>query len=461
MRAILLSSALSVLPFALGCGGGAGGGTAATTGPVDNSWLTYTPSPLTVSAIQGISEPFSITFTSNKTIPQVLYPVFIDPVGVILPGFFVTERSLTEYLIGLSTSTSLSSGTHSGTFTLELNTDTVGTPYPGSPWSIPYTLTVVAPAAHRLLPAAPGVAFAEVPAWSSLTRSLSITDSLGLTTQWQATSSQPWLTVTPSGTTGGAGLDLTANPAGLPADTASYATVTLTSTDTAVQPATITVGLWNGSVTPSVTTFSSTYAHVATDPVRPLAYLNSGTGTIDAVNVYTGAKVQTYTTTAAQLDKMAVAADGSALFALDILGGTIQVVDLDAGAVGTPFSLYQPVPAGTSIQYIEPDGVGVILVGDGSAYLASDGTLLGHGLATSGLLTATRDGHTVYTLTPGGIAFGKLRVDCSDSGNGAISVVLQAAGDPPAQAVNAQAVAVSPDGSGLYCAFGAPYTISA
>ena len=73
------------------------------------------------------------------------------------------------------------------------------------------------------------VALSATPGWSRLSRNIKIQYNFGLDGAWSASSDQAWLKVTASGRTTGANLlSITADPASLPVDRISYATITLT-----------------------------------------------------------------------------------------------------------------------------------------------------------------------------------------------------------------------------------------
>jgi len=114
---------------------------------------------------------------------------------------------------------------------------------------VPVTFNIEA---NRIVVGASGVGFSSSPAGSVLTRKVTVFSTIGRTdVPWQATSDQTWLTVTPSGMTGGA-ITLAAQPSGLSTDTTHFATVTVNSPDASVEnQQTIRVGLYVNSAAPS------------------------------------------------------------------------------------------------------------------------------------------------------------------------------------------------------------------
>jgi hypothetical protein len=126
---------------------------------------------------------------------------------------------------------------------------------------------------QKILPATTGVALVATPGWSRLTRTIGVTDNYGLGGGWSAASDKRWLSVVREGDT----LTLRADPASLPLDATSYATVTLTPAVTgATAPEKIRVGLWKGSSTPSaISKLALQYNAMVADPVRPLVYVHA------------------------------------------------------------------------------------------------------------------------------------------------------------------------------------------
>jgi hypothetical protein len=125
------------LPFA-GCGGGGSGGD-------DGSWLTFTPSTVEVSAYQGDTPSFSVTATSSKTISSVVQLGIIDTVGVITPQVELVAESTLRYRVTLHLSPTLTAGTHTGSFEVRVCEDnpvTCAKPVAGSPWHVPYRITI-------------------------------------------------------------------------------------------------------------------------------------------------------------------------------------------------------------------------------------------------------------------------------------------------------------------------------
>jgi hypothetical protein len=311
---------------------------------------------------------------------------------------------------------------------------------------------------QKILPSVAGVAFVQTPGWSSLTRTVTVSDNYGLGTGWSAASDQGWLTVARSGNS----LSLQANPASLPLDAISYATVTLTPAITGVTvPETIRVALWNGSAAPApMTRLALTYTNLVADPIRPLVYAHNGGGSIDVYNVYTAQKKATVPLASA-LGDMAVAPDGGHLYAYDTANRSVNVLDLATLAKSATWALTNAVSGADRILSIRPNGVEIVLTSSG-AYRASDGKLLAAagflapGLFGTASIAATPDGKHIYTQDTGysPSSAGALSFDYSEMGGGTVFSARTGGGSGGS---NGGDIAVNADGSRVYTANGAPY----
>jgi len=229
--------------------------------------------------------------------------------------------------------------------------------------------------ANRLVPATLGVALSKLPSRSVLTRSIPILSNLGRTNvPWTATSDSAWLTVTPSGVTGGA-LTLTADPAGLAAETTHFATVTLGSGDASVenQP-TIRVGLHITAHDASTVTLDYPATHQAASPVEPLLALNDGVASeVRLYNAFDGTLVRTLNNVAATPGNMTFSEDGRLLFVHDPTNLGVVAVDPTDGTKRHTFHSSEWVYA---VTVFHPAGIPMLVVPGGIAYDLTSNTVV-------------------------------------------------------------------------------------
>jgi hypothetical protein len=340
---------------------------------------------------------------------------------------------------------------HTVTLTAPVNGDTV---------SLPVTVNLNVDQ-RRLLVSDWGVAFTSTPAASTLTRTLQVSDNFGGDLAWTAVSDNAWLTVTSSGSTGsGPSIALTADPSSLPSGAMSYANVTVASNAPGVNSATIRVALWKDSNSAtSVTKLPLNYSAITADRIRPYIYANNGGASVDIYHAYSAQKIGTISSVGAALGQMTVSPDGSKLYVLDTASRSMAVVDLGtATKVGT-WTLANAVSQSTAVLAVRPNGVELVLVGDGTAY--NEGRSLGN-TGISGSLTASADGRKVFVqntgLSPASVyAFD---VDYSAISGGVLMVSKRAEASFINGASNGRDIAVSADGTHLYTASGAPYPCS-
>lgn len=306
---------------------------------------------------------------------------------------------------------------------------------------------------RKLLPSLTGVALVSTPGGSRLTRTLTVSDNFDLGATWSAASDKTWLTLTRSG----ASLTLQADPATLPADTTSYATVTLTPTTSGVTaPETVRVALWKGSAAPApLTKLAASYTKLAADPIRPLVYVHDGGASLDVYNVYTAQKTGTVALGAA-LGDMAVSQDGARLYTFDTANRAMVVLDLATLTKAATWPLVTAATPYSRLAAIRPNGVEVVLSNAG-AYRASDGKFLS-AAATYGVIAASQDGKRIFTQNEGTSPSSTYAaaVDYSAMGDG--TLFMAGAGEGPwGIGSNGQDIATNADGSRVYLANGAPY----
>src|SRR5262249_47322838 len=134
--------------------------------------------------------------------------------------------------------------------------------------------------------------------------------------------------------------------------------------------------LWVGSATPGPVAVSETFTELIADPVRPFVYMHSGGTSLSVYNVHTGALVTTIANVASSLGTMAVASDGSTLFAVDRTASQVVPVNLATNTVGTAWSLASTSTDFMRLAYTRTDGVPVLAVADGAIHRASDGSVV-------------------------------------------------------------------------------------
>jgi hypothetical protein len=311
---------------------------------------------------------------------------------------------------------------------------------------------------RKILPSLSGVAMVSTPGWTRLDRTLTVSDNFNLGATWTAASDQAWLTVSRSGSM----LTLQANPATLPLDTTSYATVTLTPTTAGVTaPETVRVALWKGSSAPAaMTQLSSTYTELAADPIRPLVYVHAGGASVDVYNVYTAQKTGSVTLGAA-LGHMAVSQDGAHLYALDTANRTVVALDLATLAKSATWPLAAAATGQSRVVSIRPNGVEVLLTSAG-AYRASDGQRLGSSSIGIGDLAASQDGKRLYLQDQGSspTRISSMTLDYSAMGNGTMFSAPGATSSWSDAGGNGTDIAANADGSRVYSASGYPYRCS-
>lgn len=237
--------------------------------------------------------------------------------------------------------------------------------------------------ASRLVASNVGVAFTAAPSRSVLTRTLKIESSIERKDiPWAAVADQPWLSVTPSGTTGGE-LTLTADDSLLAAGT-YIAQVRVSSSDRGVEnQEVIRVGLTVLDVDPQdlalnlASTMSSFEAvtgsahfGIVASPVEPLIFVSLGSQII-AYDQFTGDAVRTFSPILGSASTMAISQDGTRLYVYDPVN--LKVVELDSSS-GQVIHRFSVVPSEYSWHgnlmpgYFRPNGRPLLMIGGGLVY---------------------------------------------------------------------------------------------
>ncbi len=255
---------------------------------------------------------------------------------------------------------------------LSLSTDVYGRPYTVS---VPVTWNHEW---NRLVTSAAGVGFSSLPGRSVLTRTLKVfASAIHAGTPWTAESDQPWLSVTASGVTDG-NLVLTANPAGLAAETTHFANVTVRSSDPLVENIqTVRVGLYVSNNPPLIMNVARVSSHLAASPVEPLIAVAGGPGVdVHLYNVYSGALVRTLTNVAAQPAAIEFSGDGSKLFVFDRINLNVRAVNAVTGAQLASYdatSIDDYYRGGLAVDVLRPGGAELVITPGGRIYDSADG----------------------------------------------------------------------------------------
>lgn len=303
---------------------------------------------------------------------------------------------------------------------------------------------------RRLLPSSWGVGFAATPTGTALTRTLTVRDNFGGTLAWTASSSAPWLSVSASGSTGGAStLTLSANAAALANGALHTATVTVSTATPGVLPAQVQVALWKNSAGLAATAkLTASHSQLVADAIRPYVYAHDGGTSIDVYHGYSAQKIATIANVGSALGQMAVSPDGSLLYALDTATRTLALVDLATQARTGTWPLEYAVNSFTGLQVVRPNGIDVVLVGDGTAYTAGRRVLSQGAGPTGTVIAATADGQRAFNV--GG---SRHALDYSAMAGGTMFATLMNFVDVRSGG-NPQDIAVSRDGSRVYGASG-------
>ena len=329
---------------------------------------------------------------------------------------------------------------------------------------------------NRLVANATGVAFSSFPSRAVLTRSLSVTNTWGATgVHWQTQSDQSWLTATASGTTGSP-LVLTADPTTLsPGQYTAH--LTISSPDTGVSNQEIVrVGITVGSTdpVPLITTSSATSIYtpaIVTSPVEPVAFVTSGAANspIYVYDLDTGTLLNTFTSGFTTPGSLAISGDGLTLYVVD--GAAIRALDALTGTLQGSYPFPSPSSSSLAIEgsapqiaYARPDGHPVLFCPSSAFDLATNAIYpINIPLGLGGLditMAVSPDQTTLYQVllerTPA--VFGAYNIVYSTLpgvGLSTTQVALNTGGAAGAP-LNGDEIALSPDGTTVYIASGAP-----
>jgi len=315
---------------------------------------------------------------------------------------------------------------------------------------------------RRLLPSTWGVAFASSPTGTFTSRTIQVAANFGPALSWTASSDKAWLSVTGSGNTGGtSSLTLAADPSQVADGSVSVANVTIATPTAGVSPAVVRVGLWKSSAGAVSTRLVGVNAvRLVADKIRPYVYAHDGGTSITVYNAYTGTAVTTIANVGTSLGAMAVSPDGSLLYAADTAAQVVRVIDLATMSRTSDWLFARQSSDVASMVAIRPNGVEVLLLGDGTAYTAGRAILPFPGVFGWGNMSATDDGRKVYTIDNGGSPANQSvwSIDWSEVAGGTLFASRVDAPFFVGNESNGADIAVAGDGSAVYTASGAPYT---
>jgi hypothetical protein len=247
-----------------------------------------------------------------------------------------------------------------------------------------------------------------------------------------------------------------ANPKGLPYSELQLATVTVTTTNAEFSDTQLLrVGMWRGRNDPeALMGVQQNAVAVATNPVRPVAYVSDGGSAVFVYHVYSGKKVNTFRQVAPSVGAMTTNGDGSVLYVTDMTN--FRIVALDA-VTGTKLGRY---PLGYSVDiwfrpvYARPYGQPVLLAPGGPIISVPTGEHLAEDLPFD-LLGVPPDGKRIYGLTNDG-GLRSIRVSLVDG-----TMAWEMVDFIVTRGLNCQDIAVSLNGRHVYTACGWPYQFDA
>jgi hypothetical protein len=195
---------------------------------------------------------------------------------------------------------------------------------------------------------------------------------------------------------------------------------------------------------------------VIADPIRPYAYAHNGGAYIDVYNLYSGQKVATITGLAAGLGDMVTSANGDTLHVLNLSNRSLTSIDLNTRAVLSQL----PVAAdkSTRLKIIRPNGVEVLLLSDGAAYLTAGGAGLSALPLKAGVIAASGNGKLVVQQeeNTSTVQVTSVSVDYASLGGGMLYPAKIPAASHAGGGTLGQDIAVSADGTRIYTASATP-----
>jgi len=316
--------------------------------------------------------------------------------------------------------------------------------------------------ARRIITTTSGIGLSRVPGRDVLARTVQVLSNLGLTdVPWTASSNQAWLSVTASGVTGG-DLVITANPAGLAADTTHFAEVTVASPDARVEnQQTIRVGLHVASADPVETIVNSNTAFLAANPVEPIVAVNDGSsGSVELRHFHTGALVRTLADVVARAGGMTWSGDGRTLYVHDTTNLRAAAISPTTGALLASYDASSAFggTTGLALAFIRTGGFPMLITPGSRIYDLTTGTGRvnpAFTIASSAVSLAVSPDQSLVVPD-----FGSVKRLERTALNGGLLLVSDAAGFSTAQGRAGEAC-VSAAGDRIYTASGSPYEFPA
>ncbi len=317
---------------------------------------------------------------------------------------------------------------------------------------------------NRLIVAATGIAFSSFPSRSVLTRSIAVGNVLDLPgATWQASTTQSWLSVTPSGTIAQS-LVINANPAGL-APGQYLGQVLVTSPSSGVNNVeAIRVGLVVDTSDPPalIQIPNATAAFIATSPVEPWAVVSRG-ASVDVYDMYSGALLRTIATPALAQGQLLMNGDGTRLYVVDSTPTAVKIYEMVTATGAQSRTFISSMGNGSRFTYTRPGGMALVMNGlGGEAFdLFSGNTIAAAGVGGGQVVVASPDSKYLY-ISDGPFSSSRtysyrLRYAQNGSQLTAVQVANNSGNEANYGRANVQDMAVSPAGDQLYVAAGAPY----
>lgn len=130
-----------------GSSSGSSSGNSGSSSSSSSNGMTFNPDPITVTVQAGPDAIFKVSATPSTPAEfngaTTLHGFISDTNNILSKTLDIAQTGPTTYTATLTIGSTVPAGTYTGTMTLMLCQDAgCATPYPGSPWTDPYTITV-------------------------------------------------------------------------------------------------------------------------------------------------------------------------------------------------------------------------------------------------------------------------------------------------------------------------------